>query len=110
MELKKNWNRILGLLLVIVLVYWSMNNLGTLQDITSTISSAFMPFLIGGAMAFILSLPVKILENLLIKWTGKFRKWYRIISVLFSLLLVSLFVYALLFLIIPDIQQLLIAL
>lgn len=105
MSIKKNWNRILGLLLIVVLVYWTINNIGMLQGLISLVSSAFMPFIIGGAMAFILNLPMKITEDLLTRWTGEFKKWYRIISILVSLLLVGLFIYALLFLIIPDLQQ-----
>lgn len=105
MSIKKNWNRILSLLLIVVLVYWTVNNITMLQGLISLVSSAFMPFIIGGAMAFILNLPMTITENLLKRWTGKFKKWYRIISILVSLLLVGLFIYALLFLIIPDLQQ-----
>jgi len=105
MEIRKNWNRILGLLLIVVLVYWSVNNMGTLQNATSTISSAFMPFILGGAIAFILNLPMKMVENQLKKWTGTFKKWYRIPSILISLLIVGIFFYGIIFLIIPDLQQ-----
>lgn len=105
MSIKKNWNRILGLLLIVVLVYWAANNIGALQGALSTISSAFMPFIVGGAMAFILNLPMKITENLLTRWTGEFKKWYRIISILVSLLIVGVFIYGLIFLVIPDLQQ-----
>lgn len=105
MEIKKNWNRILGLLLIVVLVYWTANNITTLQNGIRSVGSAFMPFIIGGAMAFILNLPMKMIENLLVKWTGEFKKWYRIISILVSLLLVGVFIYGLIFLVIPDLQQ-----
>lgn len=105
MEIKKNWNRLLGLFLILILVYWTVNNIAALRSTTSVLSSAFMPFIIGSAIAFILNLPVKIIEDLLVKWTGKFRKWYRIVSILLSLLIVVLFFYALFFLIIPDLQQ-----
>jgi len=105
MEIKKNWNRILWLLLIVVLVYWSVNNIGVLQNATSTISSAFMPFIVGGALAFILNLPMRMIENLLEKWTGSFKKWYRIPSILISLLIVGMFFYGIIFLVIPDLQQ-----
>lgn len=105
MNIKKNWNRILGLLLVVVLVYWAVNNISMLQNLLSLISSAFMPFIVGGALAFILNLPMKIIEDLLVRWTGKFKKWYRIISIIVSLLIVGIFIYGLIFLVIPDLQQ-----
>lgn len=105
MEIQKNWRRILGLLLIVVLVYWSINNVGTIQGVISFVGSAFMPFIIGGAIAFILNLPVSFIEGKLVKWTGKEKKWYRMLSILLSLLLVAFFIYALIFLIIPDLQQ-----
>jgi predicted PurR-regulated permease PerM len=105
LNIKKNWNRILGLLLVVVLVYWAVNNISMLQNLLSLISSAFMPFIVGGALAFILNLPMKIIEDLLVRWTGKFKKWYRIISIIVSLLIVGIFIYGLIFLVIPDLQQ-----
>lgn len=105
MQIKRNWNRILSLLLIVVLVYWSVNNLSALQNGLEIISSAFMPFLIGGALAFILNLPVKLIETQLEKWIGSYKKWFRIVSILLSLLLVGFLFYALIFLIIPDLQQ-----
>lgn len=105
MDVKKNWSRILGLLLIVVLVYWGVNNIEGLQKISSVVVSAFMPFIIGGAIAFILTLPVKFFEKHLIKWTGKYKEWYRMLAILFSFLLVAFFIYMLIFLIIPDIQQ-----
>ena len=104
-DVKKNWSRILGLLLIVVLVYWGANNLEGLQRISSIIVSAFLPFIIGAAIAFILNLPVKFSEKQLIKWTGKYKEWYRMVAILFSFLLVAFFIYMLIFLIIPDIQQ-----
>ena len=45
MEIKKNWNHILGLFLILILVYWTVNNIGALQGVTSIFSSAFMHLL-----------------------------------------------------------------
>lgn len=105
MDVRKNWSRILGLLLIVVLVYWGANNLDSLQSGISVVSSAFTPFIIGGALAFILNLPTKFIENQLIKWTKTRKSWYRLIAIALSFLLVGVFIYLLIFLIIPDIQQ-----
>lgn len=105
LEIKKNWNRVLSLLLIVVLVYWAANNIGLLQKASAIISSAFMPFIIGGVLAFILHLPVNIIEEFLVKWTKSYKIWYRMLSIILSLLLVVFFFYALIFLIIPDLQQ-----
>ncbi len=105
MNIKKNWSRILGLLLIVVLVYWVANNLEGIQNVSSVLASAFTPFIIGGALAFILNLPVKFIEGQLKKWTGEYKRWYRILAILLSFLLVGFFIYLLIFLIIPDLQQ-----
>ncbi len=105
MSIKRNWNRMLVLLLIVVLVYWAVNNLEALQTVLNVVGSAFMPFIIGSALAFILHLPVNFLEKKLVKWTGRYRSWYRIVTILLSFLLVALFIYLLIFLIIPDLQQ-----
>lgn len=105
MNIQKNWYRILGLFLIVVLVYWGVNNLTGIQQLGSAVTSAALPFIIGVALAFILNIPVKILEKLLVKWTGKYRSWYRILSIILSFLLVILIIMFLIFLVIPDLQQ-----
>lgn len=105
MDIKKNWSKLLGLLLIVVLVYWGVNNLGLINTIISMVGSAFMPFIIGGALAFILNIPMTAIEKKLTKYTGGYKKWYRGISILASFLIVVFFFYFLIFLIIPDLQQ-----
>lgn len=105
MDIKKNWSRLLGLLLIVVLVYWGVNNIGVINSVIALISSAFMPFIIGGALAFILNLPMTAIEGLLTKFTKGYKKWYRAIAIIASFSIVILFFYFLIFLIIPDLQQ-----
>lgn len=105
MDIKKNWSKLLGLLLIVVLVYWGFNNIEVINSVIALISSAFMPFIIGGALAFILNLPMTAIEGLLTKFTKGYKKWYRAIAIIASFLIVILFFYFLIFLIIPDLQQ-----
>lgn len=105
MDIKKNWSRLLGLLLIVVLVYWSVNNIESINTIISVVGSAFMPFIIGGALAFILNIPMTAIESSLTKVTKGYKKWYRGISIMASFLIVVFFFYILIFLIIPDLQQ-----
>ena len=105
MDIKKNWSRLLGLLLIVVLVYWGVNNIGAINSVIARMSSAFMPFIIGGALAFILNIPMTAIESLLTKVTKGYKKWYRGISIMASFLIVVFFFYFLIFLIIPDLQQ-----
>ena len=105
MDIKKNWSNLLGLSIIVVLVYWSVNNLSSIGTFFSILSSAFTPFIIGGALAFILNIPMTVIEKKLTKYTGAYRKWYRALSILFSFLIVVFFFYFLIFLIIPDLEQ-----
>ena len=60
------------------------------------------PFIIGGALAFVLNLPMTAVENKLLNRNGKKRKWKRAVSLVLALLLVALIVWAVFMLIIPQ--------
>lgn len=60
------------------------------------------PFIIGGALAFVLNLPMTAIENKLLNRNGKKRKWKRAVSFILALLLVVMIVWAIFMLIIPQ--------
>jgi len=105
MNFRKNWRRILGLLVTVVLIYWAVNNLTAIQRFTVTMTSAFQPFIIGGTLAFILNLPVKMIEKQLTKWLKGYNNWYRPLAIIISFTFVILIFLFLIFLVIPDLQQ-----
>lgn len=107
MELQKNWRRILSLLLIVVLVYWSANNLELIQEISAVLMSAFFPFIIGSGLAFALNIPVKLFAKLFAKYigAGKHKKLIRGLSIAISYILLILITLSLVFLVIPDLQE-----
>lgn len=105
MDIQKNWSRLFGLLSLVVLLYWAVNNLTSIQAGFNFIVAAFTPFIIGAGVAFIINIPMRIIEDLLVKYTGKNKKWFRFVAMTLSFLLVVLFFYLLIFLIIPDLQK-----
>lgn len=105
MDIKKNWRRIFSLLLTIILIYWAVNNLTIITDFTSVITSAFLPFIVGGVLAFILNLPVKHIEKWLVNWQKEYKKWFRPLSIIISFFFVILVLMFLVFLVIPDLQM-----
>lgn len=107
MELEKNWRRILSLLLIVVLVYWSANNLELIKETSSVLMSAFFPFIIGGGLAFALNIPVKLFDKLFAKYIGdgKRKGLIRGLSILISYVLLILITLSLIFLVLPDLQQ-----
>ena len=105
MNIRKNWHRLLSLLIIVVLVYWAVNNIVTIQSFTNAMTSAFQPFIVGGTLAFILNQPVKIIEKWLVKWKKEYKKWFRPIAIVISFIFVVLILFFIIFLVIPDLQQ-----
>lgn len=107
MELQKNWRRILSLLLIVVLVYWSVNNLELIQEASAVLMSAFFPFIIGSGLAFALNIPVKLFDKLFEKYIGtaKRKGLIRGLSITVSYILLILITLSLIFLVIPDLQE-----
>lgn len=106
MELQKNWRRILSLLLIVVLVYWSANNLELITTFSNVIMSATFPFILGSGLAFAINIPMTQIEKLFIKLTNnkKIIKWIRALSILISYSLLFFLLFSLIFLVIPDFQ------
>lgn len=106
-ELQKNWRRILSLLLIVVLVYWSANNLELIKETSDVLISAFFPFIIGGGLAFALNIPVRLFDQLFAKYidTTKRKSLVRGLSILISYILLILITLSLIFLVLPDLQQ-----
>lgn len=107
MEIQKNWRRILSLLLIVVLVYWSVNNLDLIQDFSSVLMSATFPFILGSGLAFALNIPMTLIEKIMFKWqkSKQFKKGIRALSIIISYLLLFLLLFSLIFLVIPDFQE-----
>lgn len=107
MEIQKNWRRILSLLLIVVLVYWSVNNLEFIQEISNLLMSASFPFILGSVLAFIINIPMTLIERLFFKFkpSRQFKKLIRGLSITISYLLLFLLIYSLIFLVIPDFQD-----
>lgn len=104
-EKKFTWRRIVTLLVLVIVGYWAINNFGTIKGIVDSIISVTLPFLLGIALAFILNLPLKFFERHMIKWTGKYRFWYRILGIIFGYLIIIGIVSFIIFLVLPDLQE-----
>ena len=105
MEIRKNWGRLLSLLIVVVLIYWAVNNILIIQNFLDAIISAFQPFIFGASFAFILNLPVKKIENWLIKWQKEYKSWFLPLAIIASFMFVLLILFFLVFLVIPDLER-----
>ena len=91
--------------LIGLLSYWVLNNLNIFVNILKTMFAVLVPFLLGGAIAFILNIPMSKIENFIIKKFSLNRGTSRVIAIILSLLI---FVFVILFialLLIPELIE-----
>lgn len=90
---------------VIVLFYWVMHNLGLIGTGIKSILSLFAPFILGGAIAFVISVPMNFIERYLFqgKKTQKLKKFRRPLAFILTLLLVIAIIVAVVLVVVPEI-------
>ena len=100
----KKW---MFLILFGVLSYFLVNNLILLWNIIVTIFNVFLPFILGGAIAFILNIPMTKIENFILKRVknDKLKPLIRIVSIALSLIIFVLIIGSVLFLLIPELVE-----
>ena len=98
----KKW---LPLILIAILAYWFINNISLIGNIISRIITVLSPFLLGGAMAFVLNIPMTKIENKLNKIIKNKPSVTRVISIILSLILFLFIISFVLFLLIPEVIE-----
>lgn len=102
---RQNMKKIIEIVAFGVLLYWGLQNLDTLKKALQVIIGLVMPFLLGGAIAFILNVPMRGIEDLLFgkkkKKTGQ-KPWYRVVSLCLAIVAILGILNVVLFLIIPE--------
>lgn len=105
MKKKFTWRRIVSLMFVVIVGYWTMNNFNIIKGMIDSVISVTLPFLLGAALAFILNLPLKYFEKYMTKWVGKYYTWYRIVGILFGYVIIIGIIVFIIFLVLPDLQD-----
>ncbi len=102
-EETKQW---MFLILFGIISYFLINNLNLIWDTITIIFNVFLPFILGGAIAFILNIPMTKIENLLLKKVKnkKIKPLIRIISIALSLIIFILIIGSVAFLLIPELN------
>lgn len=81
---------VVGILLIVL--YWVLNNLSAIGSWLSALISLFMPFIMGGAIAFIFNVPMRCIERHIFKKekynTPRMRLLKRTISYVLTLLII----------------------
>lgn len=90
---------------ILILFYWVLQNLSVIGKAIQFLFQLFLPFLIGCAIAFILNIPMKNIEDFLFKNVKKESKLYhfkRIISYLITLAAVFFVLFLVVVIVIPQ--------
>lgn len=105
---KKNIKKICVIVAFGVILYWILQNISIIGQVLSTISSIIFPFLLGAGIAFVINIPMSIIEK---KWfkdrknkkqkTVKI-KWKRPISIILSIVILFVIIRLLIGYIVPE--------
>ena len=112
---KENIRKIKELIVFTALILIGLWKYTLVLDILKFILGILMPFLIGGAIAFVLNVPMSFLERHIFgneKWkeNGKLRRLARPVSLVMTIIGVAGIVLLVLFVVIPQLGQTLIGL
>ena len=99
---KKTLRRIFLGICGIIVFYWLLTESERVSGVFGAISSLFSPFVIGGVLAFILNVPMRGIENALLKKIAK-PVLKRMLAIIFTLLSVLLVISLVFWLLIPQI-------
>lgn len=99
---KKSVKATLFIVFVSILFFWGLQRIETISDFIRMIVNILMPFITGGAIAFVVNVPMKRIEKSLPYKMGKVKRPIAYILTLICLCAVLVFA---LFVIIPDISK-----
>lgn len=98
----KKW---ITLIVILMFAYWIVNNVEQIANIITTLYNVLLPFIIGGALAFILNIPATKIEKRLSKKIKGKQTLIRTISIILSLLLLILILVFIALLLIPELAE-----
>ena len=84
-----------------IVLYWLLHETERVKSFFGVVSGIFAPFVFGGVLAFILNVPMRALENGLLKKLPS-RVWKRVLSVALTFVIVLLIVSLAFLLLIPQ--------
>lgn len=105
-ERKKMLATVLFIIIFTVLFIYLVNNFHVVGDFITGVLSLLLPFTLGCAIAFILNIPMRGIENALFKdETKKLYKYKRTISMLLAYLSAVLVIGLVIFVVVPEVKN-----
>ncbi|WP_082812161.1 AI-2E family transporter [Clostridium sp. Marseille-P299] len=105
MELSKNnMKKLMGLILFTVAVYVCFDNVDVVLHTLRTIIGLISPFILGGCIAFIMNVPMRVIERNLFR-NEKLKKIKRPVSILLTLIFIIGIIFIVTFVIFPELLR-----
>lgn len=102
MELNKdNMKKIFSLIAFTVVIFVCFQNINVVIDTIKGLFGLLSPFILGGCIAFILNVPMRLFERILFKG-DRFKKIKRPVSILLTLVFVIGIIFIVAFIIVPE--------
>ncbi|WP_010237653.1 AI-2E family transporter [Clostridium arbusti] len=111
MELnRKNMRNILIVVVIAILLFWGLQHLSTVSYFFNTIFGILTPFLLGLCIAFILNVPMKVIENNIFPANAKdkkaiYKKFKRPVSLLLTIIFVLAIIILVMLIVIPEVVR-----
>lgn len=99
---RKTVLKIIGILAAGAAVFCALQNLGEVVGFFGKVFSIFTPFIMGGAIAFIINVPMRGIERVLFPKNRKFDKFRRPAALVLTLLAIAAVITAVMILVIPQ--------
>ena len=104
---KENMKKIALLILFTIFALVALLNMGTVVEVITFIWDILFPFILGGAIAFVLNVPMNFLERNLFRKKEKrwVRKLARPVSLILAILFVLLVIFVVLVVVVPELAN-----
>ena len=101
------------IVVIAIILYWTLNNLGIIWSLISKILIIFSPFILGACLAFILNIPMNFFEKNISKIKNKkgkrrfSQKFTKVISLCLAIILIIIIFVLIIKLIVPELLSVL---
>lgn len=100
---QKNVKKIIYIVFTGILFSWALEHIPFFYNVLTTIIKPTVPLIIGGGIAFVLNIPMRFIEEKVLKIKNK--KLRRLLSILITILLLFITLGLILFLVIPELGR-----
>ena len=99
---KEDMKKIMFLIVFAIIIFWLSQNLNFILNIINGLFKLLFPFILGLCIAFVLNVPMSLIENKIFK---KKNKYSRVLAITLSLALLVVILFFVLFLVIPSLIE-----